>query len=626
MSVGRKIDNRYIIEDLISKGRRSRVYRVSQLNLPGIHLVLKEMVISSSQPARVKAARFLFSKEVARLVKLKHPGIAKFYEGFNVGGRFYLVSEPVEGTSLAEFVTQRRDKPLTGRQASVLIHQLADTVIYLNSLPEKMRVYKDLNPENIMITPQKRLKIVDFGTARFFGEEEDNYRSVSGFNSPEVVSGGEYDEKSDVYALGAIMYFMVTGKKPGEFEDKIPPPHTLNPRLDKHFSRLISKCLAPREERVENVSQFRALLGIARGRSLEDEIHEIFRQREESFARQRKKQRLRRALMVLAFILLLIPPGYWGAQKLAFYACSANCRMIGRALERYAVDHQGRYPPKLSDLKPRYLKIIFPCPAAFKDTYSRTYRAYNFQGFNYFKFYCEGKHHAWAGGEKNYPRYNSYDLLLTSPKPGLEAGNPVENMVEAYALDREGKYSLAVQKLRNLTVIDQETLRKEAGIEKYLVFWNMSRILRKAGKTGEASDKLKVAAELLQRRSFENFDPASVELMIEDLKKFIGKKEAREFFDSLAVKYVVQSEMPDVRVVMRMTDIYCQKNWKNRGVKFLRRYLSKCPSEDNNLVIAEINRMKGNKRKARTYYRAYLRQEGQKIMSDRADRMLEKLR
>lgn len=92
-----------------------------------------------------------------------------------------------------------------------------------------------------------------------------------------------------------------------------------------------------------------------------------------------------------------------------FTQCQSNCKNIGTALEMYSTDNNSFYPNRLADLTPSYLKVIPTCAAAAKDTYSRSYRAYNDpeKKIHRYTFYCEGENHSPVNVEANYPQYNS---------------------------------------------------------------------------------------------------------------------------------------------------------------------------------------------------------------------------
>ena len=305
--------------------------------------------------------------------------------------------------------------------------------------------------------------------------------------------------------------------------------------------------------------------------------------------------------------------------------CEKNCEKIGKALRTYAADHNGMYPESLSELVPRYLKKIPSCPGAGVDTYSKSYRAYNFQGFKYCKFYCAGNNHSKCNIPDNFPRFNTYDGVVTKLATDSYTTNPVENLLEAYRLDMEGKYKQALRKFANLTMMDQDTLRQKGGIEKYIVFWNMARIYEKMGKRKDALDKYKSAAKLLLKENVYRFNKDVVLMLILDLKRFGHTRYALHFYNTLTNKYVLERESPDVQVIVEMVYIYRKLGRNTEAIKLLRKYYPKASENDKIFVSAEIYRIKGFRRKAISHYRYYLNRKGQKLMYERARKMRNKL-
>lgn len=120
-----------------------------------------------------------------------------------------------------------------------------------------------------------------------------------------------------------------------------------------------------------------------------------------------------------------------------YTGCQSNCMKLSEALDKYAVDHDDRYPPSLSSLSPDYIKEIPRCSAAGKDIYSGTYQVSS--DFFSCSFYCQGDIHAGVGVLTDYPRFNSdYGLIPTQFDPEL---TPLNSL----------KYSLKTKNLRSIT-------------------------------------------------------------------------------------------------------------------------------------------------------------------------------
>lgn len=122
---------------------------------------------------------------------------------------------------------------------------------------------------------------------------------------------------------------------------------------------------------------------------------------------------------LLLFMVLLFGPGYMEARSGGsnLTACKSNLKNLGTAVEMYSTDHSGKYPAKLSQLTPNYLKTILTCPSAGTSTY--TYQtgpkaAYNTPGYeDYYFIECKGDNH--SDGSPNFPQYDSINGLYEAP-------------------------------------------------------------------------------------------------------------------------------------------------------------------------------------------------------------------
>ena len=170
----------------------------------------------------------------------------------------FLVMEYVPGQTLSQHIAGR---PLPEKEVATLG---SDVAAALEEAHERGVVHRDLKPANIIVTPKGRVKVLDFGLAQLSGTaadlEQTTTRSESGFEgtlpymAPEQVRGEAIDARTDVYALGVVLYEMATGRRPfdephtGRLTDAIlhaplTPPTELQPGLNPELERIISKCL-----------------------------------------------------------------------------------------------------------------------------------------------------------------------------------------------------------------------------------------------------------------------------------------------------------------------------------------------------------------------------------------------
>lgn len=185
-------------------------------------------------------------REAAFLRDLRHPMLPVVYELFYEEG-WYLVMEYIDGISLHNY-TERKG-PAGEEQARIWAAALLDVLGYLHTR-ETPVIYRDLKPDNIMVCRDGGLRLVDFGAAGFhgFGEgEERRMAYTAGFAAPEQRKKGggktRADERSDIYAFGATLYYMLTGAVPGGTLCATLPVSAYNPLLSAELERIVCRCM-----------------------------------------------------------------------------------------------------------------------------------------------------------------------------------------------------------------------------------------------------------------------------------------------------------------------------------------------------------------------------------------------
>jgi tetratricopeptide (TPR) repeat protein len=211
-----------------------------------------------------EASRTRFRQEALSLAKLNHPNIATVFQFGNEAGLDFLVTEYIPGATLED---KLHTGPLPQADVVSLGMQLANGLACAH---QEEVVHRDLKPGNLRITPDGRLKILDFGLARLINQRSDLARTASltqsqevtgtlPYMAPEQLRGDSTDERSDIWAAGAVLYEMATGQRPypekqsAKLIDAIlnkPPqdPTALNARLSGGLARVILKALDKRPE------------------------------------------------------------------------------------------------------------------------------------------------------------------------------------------------------------------------------------------------------------------------------------------------------------------------------------------------------------------------------------------
>ena len=201
-------------------------------------------------------ARRRFRREAEALAKLNHPNIETVHDFDTQDGTDFLVTEYIPGTTLDEKLTGR---PLPEKDVRRLGEQLVEG---LAAAHEQGVVHRDLKPANLRVTPDGRLKILDFGLAKLVRAPEATAsimetHGVTGtvpYMAPEQLRGERVDERTDIWAAGVVLYEMAAGKRPFASElgtrlaDDIlhqspPPPSEANPSVSPGLENIILKCL-----------------------------------------------------------------------------------------------------------------------------------------------------------------------------------------------------------------------------------------------------------------------------------------------------------------------------------------------------------------------------------------------
>jgi len=275
--VGQKLSH-YRVLERIGSGGMGVVYRACDEHLD------REVAIKVLLPGTLadEHARRRFHNEARALSKLNHPNIATIHDFDSQSGADFLVMEYIAGKPLSDYVAA---KPIPQSQLLPLAIQLTEGLVAAH---DQSIIHRDLKPANLFITQEGRLKILDFGLARFRLPLSESVtlsqlesHSLSGtfpYMAPEQILGDEVDARTDIYATGLIIYEMATGQRPfaelpgnklfdGILHRAPIPPRHLNPRLSSQLETIIAKCL---EKKPDNRYQSAHELAVDLGRLLRD--------------------------------------------------------------------------------------------------------------------------------------------------------------------------------------------------------------------------------------------------------------------------------------------------------------------------------------------------------------------
>lgn len=212
------LGGRYRIVQALGKGGFGAVYKAVDTRFQGQRVVaIKEMSDAQlSQSERAKALED-FRHEANLLVQLNHPYLPNVSDFFEEVGKAYLVMEFVEGVTLEKKQEQAGgplDEPLVMGWAL----QLCTALHYLHTRPHPI-IFRDMKPSNVMVTDEGEIKLIDFGIARMFkasATKDTTLLGSEGYAPLEQYGRGQSDARSDIYALGATLYDLLTKEVPAD--------------------------------------------------------------------------------------------------------------------------------------------------------------------------------------------------------------------------------------------------------------------------------------------------------------------------------------------------------------------------------------------------------------------------
>jgi len=324
---GTMVKNRYILGKTIGHGGFGITYKAWDTTLETVVCIkeyyplgmvnrvpgTKEMfLVSKKRKKDFENAYTRFLDEARNMAKFNgHANVVNAFEYFEENGTAYIVMEFLQGMDLKHYLNQVGER----LDVNSCINIITEVCKALEALHSKSIIHRDISTDNIFITNDGRIKVIDFGAARFADGDDTNLDIIL---KPGYAPAEQYDKVkpqgpwTDIYALGATMYRMITGVMPEEstnrvIEDKVPYPHEIDSTIPFNISCAIMKAMAVEKHmRFETMDEFRkALLG-------EKKVMHLA---------QEKKKRKRRRIITIASALVVLLIGYgifswrWNVQK-----------------------------------------------------------------------------------------------------------------------------------------------------------------------------------------------------------------------------------------------------------------------------------------------------------------------
>ena len=241
---------KYELRKVIGEGGSGIVYQAWDRNTER----LVAIKVAKMQEEQLKA-------EMEMLKRLKHPMLPELYDYFYEENG-YLVMEYIEGEGLHNII--KREGWIEEKKAIVWTEQLLSLLAYLHEQKPAV-IYRDLKPKNIIVCPDGKVRLVDFGAAfsmNYDGKQSENLAGTAGYAAPEQLEQRKLEPNSDIYTVGALLYHMLTGYHPAKPPYGIRPVRSMKPELSKGIEWIIEKCtkMEP-SKRYQTVEELKKDLG-----------------------------------------------------------------------------------------------------------------------------------------------------------------------------------------------------------------------------------------------------------------------------------------------------------------------------------------------------------------------------
>lgn len=245
--IGRVVDRRYLIERRVARGGMATVYQAMDQRLE------RPVAIKIMHPHLAEDEEFTrrFIQEARSAARLAHPNIVNVFDQGQEGPLTFIVMEYLPGITLRELLSDFG--ALTAAQTLDIVTAVLQG---LDAAHSAGIVHRDLKPENVLLADDGRIKIADFGLARASTHNTATSQALLGtiaYLSPELISRGVADVRSDMYALGIMMFEMLTGQQPYQGDqavtiayqhtnDIVPAPSSKNPAIPAQFDDIVEWC------------------------------------------------------------------------------------------------------------------------------------------------------------------------------------------------------------------------------------------------------------------------------------------------------------------------------------------------------------------------------------------------
>ena len=252
------LGERYQLGESIGRGGMATIYRGQDMRMDRVVAIKVLREVYSTDPKFVTR----FQREAKAASSLQHPNIVQVYDYGQTDGNYFIVMELVEGTDLRRYLRSRG--VLAVDRAIIIAH---DVALGLGAAHRRGIVHRDVKPQNVLVGRDGSIKLTDFGIASVYKDINAERLTTTGmtlgtvqYYAPEQAQGEIVSPAADVYALGIVMYEMLTGRTPFDgdspvavamqhIQDLPAPPTLFNPNIPPALEVIILRCLEKEPER-----------------------------------------------------------------------------------------------------------------------------------------------------------------------------------------------------------------------------------------------------------------------------------------------------------------------------------------------------------------------------------------
>jgi serine/threonine-protein kinase len=260
--LGVMVKGAYRLDKKLAAGGMGAIYRATEVSTG--RWVAVKLLLPGSEHLDEHVRRF--TREAQTLERLRHRNVVELLDhGCTPTGTLFIVMEYLTGKTVEDVVPEDRGIPV-----DAIVEIMEQACAGVGAAHKQRLVHRDLKPANIYLAQQPDktalVKVIDFGLAKPMVDRETQLTSVgkvvgsAGFIAPEHILGSrDFQESSDIYGLGAVLYFMLTGRKPYDGNDIVsvmtaqvhekPPPLNLSPSMNDAFAPVVSRAMARKPEK-----------------------------------------------------------------------------------------------------------------------------------------------------------------------------------------------------------------------------------------------------------------------------------------------------------------------------------------------------------------------------------------